>query len=295
MKKGIWIVVMTIMIMCFGACDKTEVEKESGSKEYLKEEEGEKEENVVKEYNIDDFLLVYEEIEEKAYDAIEYAVSEEEMNEKFMAAMIEGIRAAGFEKEDTLIISGKLYMSDGYPDGVYLSIYDGKPLEEGEYVSDYDAFIDDTKAILIPEDTIVKVQVQVDDEGLFGNEKLLYPDLTDFDYESNITDIAPYSLRHQVVYGEVIEIAEVLDKSEIMEIVNNTNREDEEEFYRNMYYSTHLITLSDDAENVICCLIDAEDRQIFKVGDKIGVHGKVEHYNDVPYIYVTRGYYVFGK
>lgn len=73
--KGYSICLIIILIICVG-CGKKQTR--------------------VLEYNIDDFVVIYEAILAMADDATEYAIDDEEATEKYMTAIKQGIAEAGF-------------------------------------------------------------------------------------------------------------------------------------------------------------------------------------------------------
>ena len=201
---------------------------------------------------------------------------------------------AGFNKGDIIVISGKLHSVEKYPDLCKINITDEDSVSDEDAFC-FDSYILEAKSVLIPQDTIVKVQIEVNEDGVFDNDTLLYPNLDDYKYENNVRDFNDVSLLEQIIQGEVIKIIEFKEEDELWDMYLDEEDEEMQEYIRCAMNSTYQIILGDSDGNEVRCFVDTEEGEVISVGDYLAVRGYVKHYGDEHSLYVSTNYYVFDE
>ena len=135
----------------------------------------------------------------------------------------------------------------------------------------FDSYTNDARCVLVPRNTIVKVQVEISEDGQFVNDKLLHPDLESYIYENNVSDF------------------------ELWDMYQSEENDDTQAYIMSAINSTYRIVLGDENGNKVNCFVDTEGGQEISIGDLMGVRGYVKHNENENVIDVGANYYLFEK
>lgn len=255
-KKLLAILLISALSTCFTACS-------NGGTENVKKSEQ------PKEYNMDDFGVLFEETNELFEKESEYLTNEELISDKGYALYEKCSKETGLPFNESITLRGKKSNSLS---GFFLTSSDEK-----YYIGCYFSEGTQNKSFFIEngENLVVTgiISESVDSYGSLTNITIESPENIDISYENNITEIlADYENISGAVtiQGEINIISPLEEFEQAMDKMGDMVSYEHEDYY---YESVAGLT---DGDKTIYFMYNPDTFPNLKVGDKIAITGYVD-------------------